>query len=331
MSEFKQGNVMSIFTMINESQLKECLSHYDLGELVQYHPFEEGTVNSNYYVETTKTKCVLTIIEKLSMPQVLPIIEFTNYLQLQNIPCPFVYPSKTGALLTLYQNKPIVFVSFIEGKQPSSPSSLQCQEMGRILAKMHRTSHRFTKKIPNSMGWNWMKATTAKVLPKLSKEDGALLTLAVKVYEKIPWEKLPKGIIHADLFRNNAFFKENALQGIIDFYYACYDSYLYDLAITVNEWCRSPEFDAFPNADENTTHIDELANYSALFSAYKTNRELTELEKELWQPMLVAAGARFWLSRLHDALFPKEGVQVVTLNPDEYKRVVLVRLNQLKG
>jgi homoserine kinase type II len=147
-------------------------------------------------------------------------------------------------------------------------------------------------------------------LVKVDAATNALIRSALDEDARTPWASLPQGVVHADLFKDNVLFVEERLTGVIDFYYACTDAWIYDLAVTVNDWCTETDGRVNP------------ARYVTLVDAYRSRRELERNERELWPQALRAAALRFWLSRLYDWHFPREGDVVHVKNPDQYRRIL---------
>ena len=184
------------------------------------------------------------------------------------------------------------------------------------MGKMHAAGLSYDAKQPNPRGPSWCQHTALKLIDKLSADEQILLNEEVHFQKEQRHASLPRGVIHADLFRDNALWDEDKFSGIIDFYYSCDDVLLYDLAVTANDWCTNE--DASLNRDKVT----------ALLSHYNDHRPLDKFEQEYWPAMLRAGALRFWLSRLYDKHFPRPGELVHTKNPDEFKAILMDRIKK---
>ena len=180
---------------------------------------------------------------------------------------------------------------------------------------MHTVGQSFEGVLENPRGVAWAEKTAERIYSQLSSDDQMILEQEINFRKQMIPDGLPKGVIHADLFRDNVMFMDHALTGIIDFYYACNDALLYDLAITVNDWCSND------NGELN------MQCYQALVGAYQAERSLHPQEVEIWHYMLRAAALRFWLSRLQDKLFPKDGEITHIKDPDVFKNILLARIS----
>ena len=307
---------MSVFTPISRDELTAFLARYDLGELVDYQGISAGVENTNYFVTTELGRWVLTIFEKHGADELPFFIDLMAFLAEHGIPCPHPIADEEGRYLQTLKDKPAVLVQRLSGANPMQPNPRQCHAIGASLGSMHKASRHFPQRRPNERGPHWWRQAGARVLPHLDADDAALLRdeLAFQAAHRAP--ELPRGIIHADLFRDNATFEGDRLTGIIDFYYACHDVLLYDVAVTVNDWCSAPD-----------GRLD-AERLSALLSAYRQQRPPTEAEYEAWPVLLRGAALRFWLSRLCDQIFPREGELTHTKDPDEFKRILLLRREQ---
>lgn len=301
---------MSVFTRVGESELERWLEGYELGRLVSYAGIASGIENTNYFVTTERGEYVLTLFEKLAAAEIPFFLDLMAHLAEHGAPCPHPIARRDGAYLDTLNGKPACLVTRLKGASITTPDTTHCAAVGRLLATMHRASEGFTQTLPNPRGREWWKATKPKVLPHLDAAGAKLLEDEMRFQSLFRSEDLPRGIVHADLFRDNVLFEQQRLSGVIDFYYACEDVLLYDVAIAANDWCALP-----------TGELDE-ARAMAMLSAYHELRPLTAIERGAWPVMLRAAALRFWLSRLYDLNFPRPGEITHAKDPDEFRRIL---------
>ncbi|MDM8560914.1 homoserine kinase [Candidatus Parabeggiatoa sp. HSG14] len=308
---------MSVYTSIENHQLEDFLSHYNLGHLVDYQGINAGIENTNYFVTTSTGEFVLTLFEQFSINyDELPyFLELMAYLAEHDIPSAHPLADKEGHYLRQLKAKPAALVQRLRGKEVEIPTLAQCHAVGKVLGRLHVISPHFPHHRANGRGPHWWKTTAERVLPCLKAEDAYLLQAELHFQASYQHSDLPRGVIHADLFRDNTLFEGNTLCGVIDFYYACNDVLLYDVAVTVNDWCTLPN-----------GYLDEQ-RFDAIFESYCENRPLTSLEFETWTVMLRAAALRFWLSRLQDLHFPRPGEITHTKNPDVFRNILQARID----
>ncbi len=230
---------MSVYTSITADELKQFLTEYEAGKLVRFTGIESGIENTNYFVTTTGGQFVLTIFEQHTKEELPFFLDLTAYLAEHNIPCAHPLANKSKHYLGNLKNKPAALVNRLDGSAVGLPTPAQCSAVGEVLARMHKASESFPQPRPNPRGHAWRADTAAALKEKLSAAENVILEAEIAYQSKYDGLKLASGIIHADLFRDNALFDRDRLCGVIDFYYACSDYYLYDLAITVNDWCSN--------------------------------------------------------------------------------------------
>ncbi len=306
---------MSVYTSVEQHPLEVFLSHYNLGKLVDYKGISAGIENTNYFVTTTTGEFVLTIFEQMTDEEVPYFLELMAYMDEHQVPSPHPQPDNEKKYLRRFYDKPAALVKRLSGHDVRNPNSQQCQALGVTLGHLHTVAPGFHLYRANPRGPHWWKVTAEKVMPHLNDAEKKLLQEEIHFQSTYQHFNLPRGVIHADLFRDNALFDGNVLSGLIDFYYACDDVLLYDVAITVNDWCSLENGEL----DSNRLH--------SLLDAYQHERPFTEEERKVWHVMLRAAALRFWLSRLHDLHFPREGELTHTKNPNEFKNILLARLD----
>ena len=301
---------MAVFTPVSEAELTAWLSNYSLGKLLDLQGIASGIENTNYFVTTSNGRYVLTLFEKLS-PSELPFyLNLMAHLARHGIPCPSPMADRHDRFLGELNGKPACIVSRLSGKSLSQANVANCAAVGAMLGQLHNAAQSFTQSMANARAVGWRAHTASLVAAFLSAQDAALLQSEVAFHERNTLTSLPQGTIHADLFRDNVLFDGTRISGLIDFYFACNDSLLYDLAITVNDWC----VDADSMLDQPRTQ--------AMLRAYHEVRPLQEVEREMWPIALRVAALRFWLSRLHDLYLPRDGEIIHAHDPEQFKRIL---------
>lgn len=305
---------MSVFTTVTLEQLRVWLERYPaVGAVKELRGIASGITNTNYFVITENSRFVLTLFEHNSAEELPYFLNLMAHLAKQGVPCPRPVVNVDGHYLGELNGKPASLVSCLRGASLEQPSADHCREVGHFLAAMHQAGQSYPATMQNPRGPHWWATTAAKVLPKLSSSEQALLEEELAYQARYRDMDLPRGVIHADLFRDNVLFDGDKLGGAIDFYYACNDALAYDLAITVNDWC---------------VHEDGSLDFDrqdSMLGAYESVRPLTTEERLAW-PVLIRAGAlRFWLSRLHDFHFPVPGEMTHAKDPDHFRRILEAR------
>ena len=314
---------MSVYTRIERNDLEKFLRHYPLGTLVSFEGIRAGIENTNYFVTTTRVpgappaQFVLTLFEQLKYDEIPYFIDLMAFLAERGIPSAHPLADYQQHYLRVLHDKPAALVQRLSGASTEHPTPAQCRALGDALGRMHVVGQAYPSQRANTRGLAWCQKTMGTVLPRLTTSDAALLQEEVRfqtAFHATPAASaLPHGVIHADLFRDNALFVGDTLTGIIDFYYACNDVLLYDVAITVNDWC----------SQSDGTLQDVLT--STLLQAYQQQRPFNNAEHVAWPVMLRAAALRFWLSRLHDLHFPRAGEITHTKDPDVFKHILVQR------
>lgn len=301
---------MSVYTKIDADDLHALLTFYDLGNLTDFTGIAAGIENTNYFVNTSSEqnggRFVLTIFEALSAYDIPWFLELLDHLAQHNVPVAAPIADQHGRFLNGIASKPCALFQRLQGGHVEQPTNQQCAAIGTALGQLHIASASFTGERDNERGLDWCNTTARALAVDLPMQTSLRIAQELEDQKAVPRAALPRGVIHADLFHDNALFDGEQLAGMIDFYYACSDAYTYDIAVAVNDWCRTSD-----------NRID-TARYDALLAAYQTQRPLTAMEQQHW-PMLLRAGAlRFWLSRLYDQHHPREGELVHTKDPQVF-------------
>jgi len=306
---------MSVYTNVLPHELDEFLENYSLGQLQQFTGISDGIENTNYFVTTSKGQYVLTLFEELTSEELPYFLELMAFLAEANIPTAHPVKDNEGNYLRVLKGKPAALVKRLNGASIDIPNEKQCRAIGVHMARMHVASSDFKFERQASRGIDWRRQTAERVMPKLNQEEQALLQQELACHDATKLGKLPRSVIHADLFRDNALFIGDELTGMIDFYYAYNGCCLYDLAVTINDWCMNG------NVERNKQ------NSAALLEAYQTVRPIEQHERDAWQVVLRAAALRFWLSRLQDKHFPRDGEMTHIKDPDVFKKIIEHRVN----
>jgi homoserine kinase type II len=313
---------MAVFTPVSRDELSHWLQSFELGELLGFEGIGAGIENSNFFVDATGGRFVLTLFERLSAGELPFYLGLMRHLAARDIACPDPVPDRNGRLLSALNGKPAALVTRLAGRDCMDPGLAHCRLVGETLARMHLAAVDYPGTLPNLRGLAWWVETVPKVLPCISQAQGALLRDELEAQrrfaESAHHAALPRSAVHADLFRDNVLFTESAdgsprLGGIIDFYFAGVDTWTFDLAVTANDWCSDEDggFDA-PRLD-------------ALLGAYRAVRRPSQAEVDAWPMMLRAAALRFWLSRLFDLHLPRPAQMVTPKDPAEFERILSAR------
>jgi homoserine kinase type II len=304
---------MSVFTRVTRDELSAWLKRYAIGTLVELQGIAAGIENTNYFVTTTHGRFVLTLFERLAASELPFYLNLMAHLARHGIPSPAPVADRGDRYLGTLNGKPATIVTCLPGAPISSPRAVHCEQVGAMLGDMHLAGKGYGGKLENPRGPRWWRAAAREVQPFLDDARRELLASELEFQARYRGLDLPRGPVHADLFRDNVRFEGERIGGVIDFYFAGVDTLLFDVAVTVNDWCVDP-----------AGEIDEERG-PALLAAYRRVREFDRPELAAWPVMLRAAALRFWLSRLYDFYLPRPGELTHAHDPEHFRRVLEAR------
>ena len=317
---------MAVFTPVELSDVsKWIVTDFDIGVASAVHGIQGGIENSNFFLDTNNERgpneYVLTIFERLSAAQLPYYLELMRHLAEKGIPVPKPIANHAGSILFSLKGKPAAIVSKLAGASCLQPSPAHCAMVGSMLAKMHLAGADFAQHQPNLRSLYWWRETVPAILPHLSADQRNLLVDEMAFQESFftsaAYRALPEGASHCDLFRDNVLFEGQGsglrLGGFFDFYFAGTDKWLFDLAVTINDWCFL-EGGAL-----------DSGRMQALVDAYQSVRPLSPDELASIAAMLRAAALRFWISRLWDFYLPRDAQMLTPHDPSHFERILRSR------
>jgi len=304
---------MAVYTKLSEENLKELFSKYNLGKILSYKGIKEGIENTNYFIQTEKGKYILTLYEKRIEEKDLPFfISLMRNLFDNNFPSPEPIINKNGNYISEILKKKAAVVSFLDGRAKKILSPDNCYQVGINTGKLHLITKNLACRRENKLSinswrkiYNKVKNSCSNIHPNLPK----IIEKNLNEIEKNWPQNIPSGIIHADLFPDNIFFKKEKLSGIIDYYFSCYDFYAFEIAICLNALC-------FEGENENLSF--NVTKAKKFIDGYSSIRKLTDNEKETLKILCKGAAIRFLLTRVFDYLNLTEGAIVKIKDPLEY-------------
>lgn len=322
---------MAVFTEVSEDEAGKLLQSLGLGALTELRGIEGGIENTNYFATTTEGRWVLTLFERLTHAQLPFYLHLMKHLAQHGIPVPDPCAKPSGMrvgsgeddLLHTLKGKPCAIVNRLRGKSELAPAPAHCAAVGDMLARMHLAGRDYEGRQPNLRGLPWWNETVPVVLPHLDEAQASLLRAELAFQNHTAagstYAALPRGPVHADLFRDNVMFEgtceQPVLSGFFDFYFAGIDTWLFDLAVTLNDWAID-----LPSGRADTPRT------RALLEAYEAVRPLTTAERRLLPAMLRAGALRFWISRLWDYHLPREAAILKAHDPGHFERVLQARI-----
>ena len=296
---------MSVYTSVGRDELAVWLQPLGLGELISHAGIAAGMQNSNYFVTTSQGRFVLTLFERIEIPALDFYLALMDHLASCHIPCPQPLADAQGLRWRLLAGKPAALLTCLPGAPEEAPTPIHCHVLGEMLARLHLAGASVADPLPNPCGTAWRQTTGAALLPLLAPAEAVLLADELAYQAAHVDAALPRGIIHADLFRDNVLWDScGQLSGVLDFYFAGEDCLLFDLAVAANDWCLNG------------------ATRAELIAGYQSRRPLSSAEIAAWPAMQRAAALRFWLLRLEVRHRPRQGEVVTIKDPEHFARLL---------
>ena len=311
---------MAVFTEVTEAQANDLIQALNLGQLVSLRGIQGGIENTNYFASTEQGEYVLTLFERLTPTQLPFYLHLMKHLAERGIPVPDPAANSQGDILHTLNGKPAAVVSKLAGHSQLAPQAVHCAAVGAMLARMHLAGADYPQSQPNLRGLPWWNETASLVLPHLDPDQAALLRGELAYQNHIAgaadYTALPRGPVHADLFRDNVMFDGEQLTGFFDFYFAGVDTWLFDLAVCLNDW-----------AIDLASGAHHALRAQALLHAYQAVRPLSAAERRLLPALLRAGALRFWISRLWDYHLPRTAAMLTPHDPAHFERVLRHRVH----
>ncbi|MEL6374618.1 MAG: homoserine kinase [Pseudomonadota bacterium] len=303
---------MAVYTEVSDDALSDFLAAYDVGALLSFKGIAEGVENTNYFVQTSKAPFILTLYERRVDPDDLPFfLGLMDHLARAGLACATPVATRDGVLLGRLADRPAVLVTFLEGVWPRKPKVAQCEAVGAALAKLHQAGSDFRLTRANALGvadWRPLYDRFAPHADRIAPGLAATIEEHLLTLERAWPTTLPRGVIHADLFPDNVFFRGDDVTGLIDFYFACNDALAYDVAVCLNAWCFEAD------------HAFNITKGQALLRGYTSVRALEPQECEALPLLARGAALRFLLTRAYDWLNTPEDALVKPHDPLAYLR-----------
>jgi homoserine kinase type II len=316
---------MAVYTQVGFAEADALFGRLGLGALTDLHGIRSGIENTNYYASTAQGQWVLTLFERLTRDQLPYYLQLMQHLAQRGIPVPAPQADAGDGLVFDVAGKPASVVTRLPGSHRLAPDAPHCAQVGAMLARMHLAAADFPLHQAHMRGLAWWAETVPAVLPHTTAAQAELLRDELGFQQSLAAAPvaaaLPRGPIHADLFRDNVMFDasggEDRLCGFFDFYFAGTETLLFDVAVCLNDWCSDPQ----------TGRLDE-DRATAFIRAYQDVRPLTHGEVRLMPALLRAAAFRFWLSRLWDWFLPRSAALLQPKDPAQLERVLRLRIEQ---
>jgi homoserine kinase type II len=317
---------MAVYTEVSATEANSLFRSLELGELTSLAPCTGGIENTNYFATVQRggqtRSYVLTLFERLTHQQLPFYLQLMNHLAQRGIQVPAPHANSQGDFVFEVQGKPAAVVDKLRGKSELTPTPVHCAQVGTALAYMHLAGRDFDMSQPNLRGLPWWNDTVPVILPYLNDAQKQLLEQELAYQNQLAasgcLDALPRGPIHADLFRDNVLFDTvdgaPVLSGFYDFYFAGVDAWLFDLAVCLNDWCI-----------DLASGVHQAKNARSFIASYNTVRPLQAAEQALLAALLRAAALRFWISRLWDFYLPRQASVLSAHDTGHFERVLQQR------
>jgi len=314
---------MAVYTKINKKDISFINGKFEIEKIINFKGIKQGIENTNYLLRSKNKKFILTIFEKRVSQKEIPFfLKLMDQLNVSKINCPKPQKNKNGGYLIRIKNKPACIVSFLKGKDKKSINSKNCYDIGKTIAEMHLSAKKINLFRKNSMSIKYLNPLLNSIKFKSKKFSNMEKFIKINFKDiKMKWpKKLPKGIIHGDLFIDNVFFKKNRLTGMIDFYFAANDYFMYEIAICVNALCFDKKKSKF------LLNKNKVKN---LIKGYERVKKFSIKEKKSLNILCRGAAMRYFLTRLYDYSNTPKTALIKIKDPREYYQK-LVTHNNLK-
>ena len=312
---------MAVYTKINKKDISYINKIFDIGKILEFKGIKQGIENTNYLLKSKNKKFILTIFEKRVSKKEIPFfIKLMDKLNNSKINCPKPQKKKNGGYLINIKNKTACIVSFLNGKDKKSLNLKNCHDIGKMIAEMHQSTKKINLYRKNSMSVKYLNPLMKSIRFKskeFTNEEKFLKTNFKYIKKKWP-KNLPNGVIHGDLFIDNIFFKNKRLSGIIDFYFAANDYFMYEIAICINALCFDKKKSKF---SMNKKKIKNLIN------GYEKIRKITVKEKESLNILCRGAAIRYFMTRLYDYSNTPKTALIKIKDPREYYQKLVIHNN----
>ncbi len=312
---------MAVYTKISKRDLSIINNNFNIEKIVSFHGIKKGIENTNYLLKSKKKKYILTIFEKRVSEKEIPFfMELMDILNSFKISCPKPLKTNNKNYLIKLKKKSACVVSFLEGKDKKLLKTNDCFAIGKSIARMHQITKKIKLNRKNSMGINKLEPLLKSINFKSNETSNLKIFLKnnLKNIRKNWPKKLPKGIIHGDLFIDNIFFKKNKLSGIIDFYFAANDYFMYEIAICINALC----FD-----NKKRKFVMNKQKIKSLIKGYESIKKISLKEKNSLNTLCRGAAIRYLLTRLYDFSNTPKTALIRIKDPNEYYQKLLTHNN----
>ncbi len=306
---------MAVFTTLNEKELENVLKDFQLGDLVDINGIAQGTVNSNFELKTSRGHFVLTVLEAMKPSLANQLLSYLDFCASKKFPCPVPSQTNQKKWLVPLKDKWVTVCAFLPGTMASSSTPALCFQMGKTLGQLHLAGQGYPHQPANQMGFTWQNEAFQTLQASLSPSDLQAIQQALEGQKIITQNHCPKGMIHFDCFMDNVLVQNNQMTGVLDFFYACFDYLILDIAITINDWCC-------PQSRLN------LEYSTAFIKGYQTIRSLTVAEWQSLKSALILMAAHYWMSRHLTQLEKKQGFGDFNKDPFPFKKLCLNLQNE---